>query len=162
MDVARASYAAGDLPLSFRHLERAHILGQRAVWPHVVTHWWMLKVGFRLSDAREIRGQLARIMAAVLGSVLGWVPLGNTGGANVSPIKPMPVPAEFTHYFEGYDPKRQQRRRLMIIAAFLFCCSASAPLATAYGPAPARARKSPAAFPGNATKSWARRARRKS
>jgi arylesterase / paraoxonase len=115
MDAARVGYAGGNLDLAFRHLERAHILGQRALWPHIVTHWWMLKIGIRRSDAREIRGQITRMIAAVFGYVFGWVPLGNTGGANVSPIRPMPVPPEFAMFFDGYDARRHQRQRLMMI-----------------------------------------------
>ena len=104
MSAARAAFATGDLATSFGRLERAHILGQRALWPHIVTHWWMLKVGARRSDRREIRGQIARMIAAVVGYVFGWVPLCNTGGANVSSLKPMPVPPEFTLHFEGMTP----------------------------------------------------------
>lgn len=115
MSVARVAFATGDLATSFNRLERAHILGQRALWPHIVTHWWMLKVGACRSDRREILGQIVRMIAAVVGYVFGWVPLGNTGGANVSPLKPMPVPPEFALHFEGYDAKRHQRRRLMTL-----------------------------------------------
>lgn len=116
MSAARIAYAGGDLSASFNRLERAHILGQRALWPHIVTHWWMLKVGVRRSDTREIRGQITRMIAAVFGYVFGWVPLGNTGGANVSPLKPMPVPSEFAPHFEDYDAKRHQRGRLLLLA----------------------------------------------
>lgn len=47
MQAARTGYAAGDLNRAFRNLERAHILDQRALWPHIVTHWWMFKIGIR-------------------------------------------------------------------------------------------------------------------
>ncbi|MDO9488217.1 MAG: DUF3703 domain-containing protein [Sphingomonadaceae bacterium] len=117
MHAARAEYARGELDLAFRHLERAHILGQRALWPHIVTHWCMLKIGIRRSHTREIVGQNTRIIAAVLGYVFGWVPIGNTGGANVSPIRPMPVPPEFAHFFNGYDMRRHQRQRLVMLMA---------------------------------------------
>ncbi|MGB5104638.1 MAG: DUF3703 domain-containing protein, partial [Steroidobacteraceae bacterium] len=77
----------------FRHLERAHILGQRSTRLHVRSHVGMLGVGWRRRDAREVSGQLARIVAAALFSRL-WVPVGNTGGANVSAMRSMPVPAD--------------------------------------------------------------------
>jgi hypothetical protein len=116
LQVARVGYTEGDLDRAFRHLERAHILGQRALLPHIVTHWLMLKIGMRRSDAREVRGQIARMIAAVFGYVFGWVPLGNTGGANVSPIRPMQVPAEFARFFEGHDVLLQRRQRLVAVA----------------------------------------------
>lgn len=76
---------------AFQHLERAHILSQRHTLWHVRVHWQMLRFGWSRRDGREIRGQLTRILAAALFSKI-WIPLGNTGGANVSPVRPMPVP----------------------------------------------------------------------
>jgi arylesterase / paraoxonase len=117
MAAARAAFAAGDDDKTFALLERAHILGQRALLPHILTHWRMLMVGMRRADRREIIGQVTRCIGAVFFNTLGWVPLGNTGGADVSPLKPMPVPAEFVVFFEGYDAKRHLRRRLILLAA---------------------------------------------
>jgi hypothetical protein len=91
---ARAAYSAGDLDGCFRLLERAHILGQPWVVPHTVSHWLMLKVGWRRKDGREVRGQLMRLAAGGLLSLVGWLPEGNTGGADVSPVRPMPLPAD--------------------------------------------------------------------
>lgn len=90
LDAARRHYRAGDLDAAFARLERAHVLGQRATWPHAWSHLWMLRVGWRRRDGREVRGQLLRLPAALLFSRL-WVPAGNTGGANVSALQPMPV-----------------------------------------------------------------------
>lgn len=95
---AKALYANQELEQSFYHLERAHILVQRNYIPHVNTHWWMLKVGWRRADVREVIGQLIRIVGSA-GSIIGAVPIGNTGGANVSPTKPMPIPDDLIHYF---------------------------------------------------------------
>lgn len=53
----------------------------------------MFRVGLRSRDFREVRGQMLRMVAALLFSRV-WVPEGNTGGANVSPLKPMPIPAD--------------------------------------------------------------------
>ncbi|MBX3478820.1 MAG: DUF3703 domain-containing protein [Caulobacter sp.] len=91
---ARVAYGAGDLDASFRLLERAHVLGQPWVVPHTVSHWLMLKVGWRRGDGREVRGQLLRLAAGGVLSLLGWLPEGNTGGADISPTKPMPLPAD--------------------------------------------------------------------
>ncbi|ODS62546.1 MAG: hypothetical protein ABS41_09335 [Arenimonas sp. SCN 70-307] len=90
---ARAARLAGDLDRAFHHLERAHILGQRHTRRHIQSHLGMLHVGWLRSDLREMAGQLARIVAATLFSRI-WVPVGNTGGANVSALQPMPVPPD--------------------------------------------------------------------
>lgn len=80
-------------------LERAHVIGQRSTRAHVLSHYWMLKVGWWRRDWREVCGQLVRLPAALLLSRL-WVPVGNTGGANVSAFKPMPIPAELADVME--------------------------------------------------------------
>ena len=46
-----------------------------------------------------MRGQLLRLPAAILMSRL-WVPLGNTGGANVSPLQPMPIADDLRELME--------------------------------------------------------------
>lgn len=43
---------------------------------------------------REALGQVLRMAGAATKTALGWVPAGNTGGANVSPFKRMPVAPE--------------------------------------------------------------------
>jgi len=59
----------------------------------------MYKVAIKLSDVRETTGQIARMIMSV-GSLLGTVPLGNTGRARISPVKPMPIPEDLQAYFE--------------------------------------------------------------
>lgn len=78
----------------FRRLERAHVLSQTSTRDHVRVHWHMLLWGLRQRDAKEIAGQLLRIVGAASKTAFGLVPIGNTGGANVSPPKPMPVPVD--------------------------------------------------------------------
>lgn len=124
MSQASFLYAAGDFQRSFRHLERAHILGQRFYIPHVISHWWMLKVGFGRMDLREIVGQILRIAASV-GSLLGWVPVGNTGGANVSPIRPMPIPKDLV-------PLLKEERQPTLLGASYRTIALSALLIAAY------------------------------
>ena len=53
----------------------------------------MLRVGWSRRDFREVVGQVPRIIAATLFSRI-WVPVGNTGGTNVSAMRPMPIPAD--------------------------------------------------------------------
>ena len=84
-------YKNGEFDSSFHHLERAHIIGQSYVIPHTKSHWWMLKVGLKKQNYKEVFGQITRIIASVLFSRI-WVPIGNTGGTNANPLKPMPVP----------------------------------------------------------------------
>jgi hypothetical protein len=88
---AAVAESAGDAMQAFRHLERAHILSQRATGAHVRVHLRMLGWGWRRRDAREVAGQAVRAVAAALFSRV-WVPVGNTGGARVSAVQPMPMP----------------------------------------------------------------------
>jgi hypothetical protein len=94
-------YHADALEQAFTHLERAHILGQSFSVAHARTHWWMLKVGWRRRDCVEISGQLFRILGALLFSRM-WVPIGNTGGARVSPFQPMPIPEDLQTLLDKY------------------------------------------------------------
>ena len=84
----------GDLDGAFHHLERAHVLGQRDTHWHVKVHAEMLRVGAKRGDSREVAGQVLRIVGAATKTPLGVYPSGNTGGANVSPIRPMPIPID--------------------------------------------------------------------
>jgi hypothetical protein len=54
----------------------------------------MLAWALRNRDASEFFGQLIRIVGAATKTALGLVPTGNTGGAGVSALRPMPVPAD--------------------------------------------------------------------
>ena len=87
---------------SFAHLERAHILSQYSTRDHVRVHAAMLRWGIAQGDLREVAGQVLRIIAAATKTVFGWIPVGNTGGANVSPIKPMPLPADLAAIIAHY------------------------------------------------------------
>lgn len=100
--LARAARLAGAHDVAFRHLERAHILGQRRTWLHVKSHLGMLRLGWQRRDLRELLGQPARIVAAAVFSRI-WVPAGNTGGADVSPFKPMPVPPDLQALLDAQD-----------------------------------------------------------
>jgi hypothetical protein len=87
----KAAAAASEHRVRMHHLSRAHILSQRFTWPHVRVHVLMLRAGIEAGDAREVLGQISRAVAAALLSRI-WVPIGNTGLANVSAVRPMPVP----------------------------------------------------------------------
>jgi hypothetical protein len=107
---ARAAIAGGDLDAGFRHLERAHVLGQAFVVPHVKSHLGMLWVGLLRRDAREVVGQVLRVPGAAIGSLLGHVPLGNTGGANVPPFRSMPIPDDLAEILGGTRGKDSRGR----------------------------------------------------
>ena len=80
-----------DAHREFYHLERAHVLGQESTYWHVKVHVLMLIWGIRNRAPKEIVGQVMRILGAATKTAVGLVPKGNTGGANVSPFKKMPV-----------------------------------------------------------------------
>jgi len=92
--------AARDPLKGFVHLERAHVLGQASTREHVRVHWRMLTWAWRQRDAREFFGQIVRIIGAATKTFIGFVPSGNTGGANVSAVKPMPVDPELAAIIE--------------------------------------------------------------
>jgi len=91
---AELAAADRDPVAGFSHLERAHVLGQASTREHVRVHWRMLCWAWRRHDAREFFGQVIRITGAATKTFIGMVPEGNTGGSNVSPVRPMPVSPE--------------------------------------------------------------------
>jgi hypothetical protein len=91
---AKRLMSSGSLDDAFMHLERAHVLGQRHVVPHVQAHWLMLRIGLSRRSFAEVLGQSIRIVLGALGSAIGVVPTGNTGGTNVSMFKRLPIDPE--------------------------------------------------------------------
>lgn len=98
---AWAAAHKGEAAGGFRHLERAHVIGQASTYQHVRVHLHMLAWALRRHRLRETVGQLLRIAGAATKTPFGLVPTGNTGGANVSPIKPLPVPADLAKIIDG-------------------------------------------------------------
>jgi hypothetical protein len=84
----------GDFQLAFTHLERAHILGQLSTREHVRVHGRMLLWAIKQRRFGEVLGQITRIIGAASMTALGWVPSGNTGGANISPFTRLPIAPE--------------------------------------------------------------------
>lgn len=91
LTAAKRAGDSGNAAAAFRYLENAHVLGQESTFFHVKVHALMLLWAFRHSDWQEFLGQLFRVVGAATKTALGWVPKGNTGGANVSPFKAMPI-----------------------------------------------------------------------
>lgn len=98
----RNEMARGNLQVAWRHLERAHILGQP--WPreHTHVHWIMLRFGFRIKSMREVIGQIPRLLVGGIKSFVGKIPVGNTGGANVPPLQPMEIPPDLDALLKSY------------------------------------------------------------
>jgi hypothetical protein len=100
LSAANTATVEGKVEVAFHHLERAHILSQRHTLEHVHVHWLMLRLGASVGAWREVIGQSTRIVAAAVFSRI-WVPIGNTGRASVSAIKPMPVPDDLRSVLEN-------------------------------------------------------------
>lgn len=100
LDAARWQESRRCIDLAAHHLERAHILGQASTVEHVRVHAAMLAFAWRQRDLAELLGQAWRVAGAAL-KTWAWVPLGNTGRANVSGWRPMPVPTELQRHIDA-------------------------------------------------------------
>lgn len=100
MSAARRCESEGSLDEAFRHLERAHVLGQRYVVPHTRTHWRMFLAGLRRRDFSASWGQAIRMVLGALGSAVGKVPVGNTGGTDISMFARLPIEPELARLME--------------------------------------------------------------
>lgn len=94
LQLAKVKRLQGNNDKEFRHLENAHVLGQRSTRLHVKVHLLMMLWGTRNASFKEIFGQLFRTIGAATKTAIGLIPDGNTGGANISPFKPLPLSAE--------------------------------------------------------------------
>lgn len=103
MALANRLIEAGRLDHAFRHLERAHVLGQRNVVPHVRSHWAMLRIAIKRSSISEARGQVVRIVIGALGSVVGIFPVGNTGGTDISMFRRLPIDPALTELLKDSE-----------------------------------------------------------
>lgn len=98
---AGAAEARGEFSTAFQHLERAHVLGQASTVHHVRVHWRMFRFALRHRLHREAAGQAWRVMAASIFTAPGLVPEGNTGGANVSGFRRLPVPEDLRQVLDA-------------------------------------------------------------
>ena len=81
------------------HLERSHIIGQSYPIEHTYSHWLMLKFGVMEKNTKEVFGQIIRLIVGGFKSLIDHVPLGNTGGTNVPPLRPLPIPDDIKTLF---------------------------------------------------------------
>jgi hypothetical protein len=91
---AKRHMAAANPVAAMAMLERAQVLGQRDIGPHLRVHLVMFRAAWALPDGRELRGQLLRLALAPIGHLSGRLPLGNTSASNVSAFKPMALPPD--------------------------------------------------------------------
>jgi hypothetical protein len=97
----------GDIAAAWHALGRAHVISQGAFVPHGKIHFTMLGFAIEQRDPREIIGQFLRLLLVPLGHALHRLPVGNTGLANVSAFKPMPLPDDLAAEMAGLTPKPQ-------------------------------------------------------
>ena len=95
----RAALEKNQFSIAWRHLERAHIIGQAYPWEHSYVHWKMLFFGIRIKSTKEVIGQIPRLLVGGVKSFVGKIPVGNTGGANVPPLKPLPIDKDILEIF---------------------------------------------------------------
>ena len=91
INLAKQLISRGELDAGFIHIERAHVLGQVYVGLHARTHWLMFKVEVLRRRPIAALGQVVRIVLGSLGSAIGNVPVGNTGGSDISMFGRMPI-----------------------------------------------------------------------
>lgn len=104
MAAFEAARAAGDVAAAWTALERAHIVSQPYLGPHLANHWTMLGFAVDQRDGREVIGQTARLALAPLGSLTGRIPIGNTGRSNVNAFEPMPIPDDLRDALAKGEP----------------------------------------------------------
>ena len=90
----RAENISGNLRNAWRHLERAHIIGQKYPFAHTLVHWKMLQFAFKIKSGKEVFGQILRLIFGGVKSFVGKNPNGNPGGTNVPPLKSFPIEKE--------------------------------------------------------------------
>lgn len=99
LKLGKSGLKTKEFDTSFYHLENAHVLGQHHLYRHTISHFWMLVFGLKTKNFKEIIGQFLRIIASLIFTLI-WVPKGNTGGTDVSPIKKIPIRKELKNYFD--------------------------------------------------------------
>ena len=113
---AAAVERQGDFAQAFAELERAHILGHRWLFRHLRAHWAMLQIARKTGDRREAAGQITRLIGSPFFWLVGWLPKGNPGGANISPVKPVPLQGDLATELADYNVWADVGQRFAIAA----------------------------------------------
>ncbi|NVK85705.1 MAG: DUF3703 domain-containing protein [Cytophagia bacterium] len=106
LNAYKSRFAERDISAAWNHLERAHVIGQAYPWPHTYVHWKMLQFGVSIKSWKEVLGQIPRLLVGGVKSFVGKIPVGNTGGANIPPLKPLPIDPEIMEMFERAGVKQ--------------------------------------------------------
>lgn len=94
IQLSQVANSKGENDRAFNHLENAHVLGQESTYWHVKVHFLMFVWSIRNRSSKEFFGQILRIVGALTKTAIGLVPIGNTGGSNISPFKKLPLKPE--------------------------------------------------------------------
>ncbi|WP_432419326.1 DUF3703 domain-containing protein [Flavobacterium lacisediminis] len=94
LEIFKDNLQQDNLQNAWCHLERAHIIAQKYPCEHTSVHWKMLQFGIKIKSSKEVIGQIPRLLVGGVKSFVGHIPLGNTGGANVPPLKTMEIPED--------------------------------------------------------------------
>jgi hypothetical protein len=62
----------------------------------------MLVFAFKVKNRKEILGQIPRLLVGGIKSFIGEIPVGNTGGSNVPPLKSMQIPNDLKTILDKY------------------------------------------------------------
>ena len=101
------AFEKNKMEVSWKHLERAHILGQPYPIEHTYVHWKMLLFGIKTKNTKEVIGQIPRLLVGGVKSFVGKIPTGDTGGANVPPLLPMQIPDDIGKMY--FPPNHQTK-----------------------------------------------------
>jgi hypothetical protein len=102
LEIYKREMSDDNLQLAWRQLERIHIIGQPWFVQHTYSHWLMLRFGIKVKNKKEILGQLPRLLLGGIKSFVGKIPTGNTGGANVPPLRVMEISDEIKKMMRPY------------------------------------------------------------
>ena len=94
IQLSQVANSKGENDRAFNHLENAHVLGQESTYWHVKVHFLMFVWSIRNRNTKEFFGQILRMVGALTKTAIGLVPIGNTGGSNISPFKKLPLKPE--------------------------------------------------------------------
>lgn len=133
LDAAASTESLGHFHTAFEHLKRAHVLAQSATGEHVRVHWRMFRFAVRNRMTGEAFGQAWRIVTAAFFTAFGLVPEGNTGGADVSGFRRMPVPQELRTLIETAGLQREQSMGGRKFSAAVACAAVAVAALTILG-----------------------------
>lgn len=105
--LAQQARLVGASKLEFSKLENAHVLAQESTYLHTKVHCLMLLWALRCGRYGELFGQLLRIVGALTKTAVGLVPIGNTGGSNISPFKTLPLSPQHAAIIANAKRKRR-------------------------------------------------------